>query len=208
MATSPILSIPCGAGSDAPNGPALMLAAMTAAEKLMVMSFATSAARDSAISSPVSGMMAWLSTPTQLTMYDGTGWMVMWEPPTSYTPSTWTGITLGNGTLTGSYSRSGGRCWMKQVFTLGSTSAVNYGGSVAITLPFAGTVVDGELGGLLYDASGARAPAHNVSTTLKMLTTSGSWGTSSDIWSDRPWTWATGDTMTVVGSYAMTSRYS
>src|SRR5262245_37342198 len=57
----------------------------------------------------VPGMRYFATDTKREFLYDGTGWVVMAEPAQTYTPAL-TGITLGNGTLTGRYHRSDGWC--------------------------------------------------------------------------------------------------
>lgn len=69
----------------------------TAVEGQLVMRFATTAARDAAITAPVAGMMTWLSDSGTLVLYDGTGWKQVYP----YAPATYSGTTtppssLGN----------------------------------------------------------------------------------------------------------------
>lgn len=86
MAGTPLQNLVVPSLSDPPNGPSQFLAFGTAAEKLLNMSFTTAIARDAAITAPVAGMEVYLSTPKQKTWYDGTGWIVMAEPPQTYVP--------------------------------------------------------------------------------------------------------------------------
>lgn len=74
MAGSPLQALDCSDVGNAPNGPAMLLTFATAAEKRLVMRFASAAARDAAITVPEAGMVAYLTTPKQLTMHDGTAW--------------------------------------------------------------------------------------------------------------------------------------
>lgn len=60
--------------SDPPSGPAQILAFGNAVEKQIIQIYATTVARDAAVTAPVAGMMAYLSTPKALTLYDGTAW--------------------------------------------------------------------------------------------------------------------------------------
>lgn len=77
-----------------------------------VMRFDDSTARDTALSSPAQGMVAFLKDVNALTYYDGSGWMTFFlEGYTSYTPSiTSTNINPSYGTgvtRTGGYRRYG-----------------------------------------------------------------------------------------------------
>lgn len=66
--------------SDIPSGPAQILAFGNAVEKQIIQVYATSTARDAAVTAPVAGMVAYLSTPKQMTTYDGSTWRVSGQP--------------------------------------------------------------------------------------------------------------------------------
>ncbi|MEU2724084.1 hypothetical protein [Streptomyces smyrnaeus] len=57
-----------------------------------VMRFSTAAERNSTLTSPVAGMVAWLSTEKLFTGYDGTAWVVL-----AAGSSSWTTISLASG---------------------------------------------------------------------------------------------------------------
>lgn len=78
MGATPLAALPYPElATDDPNIPADMQAALLAVEKKLVLTFADATARDSAITSPVAGMVAYLTTPKWLTMHDGSAWVVI-----------------------------------------------------------------------------------------------------------------------------------
>lgn len=119
-----------------------------------------------------------------------------------------TGTTLGNGSYVAKFNRVGKTVDFKFIFTLGSTSAIT---SVPeITLPVASTsdfATFAESLGItnMWDTS---ASTNFVGTTVWVSTTtargyvvSGSPATLSGTSSTNPFTWATGDILTMQGRY-------
>ena len=87
-----------------------------------VMNFAGTAARGSAIGTAVSeGMVSYLADTNVVEVYDGSNWWSFDTQWTSYTPTlgSW---TIGNGSVVGSYSRSGKTAFVKIEITIGSTT--------------------------------------------------------------------------------------
>jgi hypothetical protein len=136
--------------------------------------------------------------------YDGTN--SRWRMGTfdqgvlSYTPSP-TGFSLGNGTLTGSYVRSGDQVNWSITLVIGSTTS--FSSAIEISLPVttsngvivgAGIVVDvgsGNYTCLAYSSgSGTRATFYSCDGLRTGAFTSA-----------EPMTWATGDSLTVSGTY-------
>lgn len=100
-----------------------------------VMYFATTTARNSAISSPVEGMIAYIEDSNIYTFYDGSAWqnLIFASAWTAYTP-TLSNITLGSGGTSAFYYQVVG----KQVnvrgrITLGTGGALT--GAATFTLP-------------------------------------------------------------------------
>lgn len=122
-----------------------------------VMTFATAAARDSALSGVLDdGMCAYLEdSPKRLTIYDGSTWQTVASAWTTWSPS-YGNITVGNGVVSARYSYVGYRTVMaKWTFTMGTTSAI--GTAPNLTLPAA--PADGHdvyvSGNCTYDDSGS-----------------------------------------------------
>lgn len=72
--TTTLQGISLPVNSDAPTIPAHIKTAIEAVESRSNMRFTDTGARDSVITAPTGGMIAWLSTPKIFTYYDGTAW--------------------------------------------------------------------------------------------------------------------------------------
>lgn len=147
-------------------------------------------------------------------IYDGTGWIILAEPPASYT-CTWsssgTAPTLGNGTLTATRSRANGNCTVAISLTIGSTSTMgtgNYRFSMPVA-PFAtsrsaigsaharNSAGSSFFFGLVFVEGGPYLVAAAAGLTANQF-----WGAGS------PLALATGDIYTLDVTYRMTTRYS
>lgn len=158
------------------------------------MVFASTSARDTALSGELAqGMFAVTTDTDSLWYYDGSGWVAWSTPWTSFTPS-WGNLTEGNGTNSGRYRYQNGDLLVRARIDLGSTSSVT--GSVTLTLPNSevaagllslGTTVSKQSGTGTYD--GVAMIESNTSTI--------------DCYSDNainatvPFTWGTGDRLGV-----------
>lgn len=126
---------------------------------------------------------------------------------TAYTPS-WTAVTsnpaLGNGTLTGAYQQVGDIVFIQIVLTTGSTST--YGsGPYLFSLPVT-PEIDWAIPGVSFDSSaGSRFPCVCVITTAAAtgnnMRISTDVGAGTSIGSTVPFTWATGDKLSLSGFY-------
>lgn len=74
MPNSPIAALPYPATTDAPNGPAQFQALAQATETLLVNRFTSTTDRDTRITSPLPGMLAWIADARLWTFYDGSQW--------------------------------------------------------------------------------------------------------------------------------------
>ena len=74
MAATPYQAIDLPVLADQATVPADLTIVAEELEERCIMRFADAAARDAAISVPVEGMVAWLSSVKRLTNYDGTVW--------------------------------------------------------------------------------------------------------------------------------------
>ncbi|MEU6141398.1 hypothetical protein ABZ848_13640 [Streptomyces sp. NPDC047081] len=179
-----------------------------------ILRYATAADRDTAVTTPVAGMVTWLTTPGTLSYYTGSAWVAMgaWN---TYTPA-WTAETtapaIGNGTLTGKYAIVGKVCHFTTLVAFQSTTT--YGsGNYYFSLP----VTAGALGGLpqfqgvaVNVTSGGRAmltcqpaassgattytlwgPLSSSSPALSQIKETGILGTA----------WGSGGVIRVVGTY-------
>lgn len=104
MATTPtpITGVPIPTATSTDQVPADLLTAFTAAEKQFVMRFASAAARDAAIPSPVKGMTAWLDSPGVFSEYLATGWKNRYTTGVQMWGMSWPSVTVDgiNGILT------------------------------------------------------------------------------------------------------------
>lgn len=181
-----------------------------------VLRYATAAARDTAVTTPAPGMVAWLSTPGTLSYYTGSAWVAMgaWN---TYTPA-WTADTtnpaIGNGSLTGKYAIVGKTCHFTMLMQFGSTTT--YGsGNYFLSYP----VQAGALGGLPQHqgvatsgtgTSAGRAMLTCQPTASANATTYSLWGPASASTSHLGqlgsggllgFAWANGNIMRIGGSY-------
>jgi hypothetical protein len=144
--------------------------------------------------------------------YDGTNWIILMEPTQSYTP-TLTNLTLGNGTLTGTYHRSDGWCDFAVSVTFGSTTTM--GTDPTIGLPVAANLIrENELSVAMIDVSPVnRYTGHNIasagggSTVVVQALSAGANVFAASITATVPMTWTTGDVLYVTGRYRMNTRY-
>lgn len=73
-AYTPLNALPYPQSTDTANLPMHFQSMAEAIDGRTVMRFGTAALRDAAVTTPVAGMVAWLTTPGQLTHYTGTVW--------------------------------------------------------------------------------------------------------------------------------------
>lgn len=99
-----------------------------------VMTFASSSARDTALSGVLAeGMYAFLEDSDRLTYYTGAAWVVVSSPWAAYTPAL-TNATIGNGSLDFRYRYAGPKTvHVRGVITFGSTSSVS--GQISVSYP-------------------------------------------------------------------------
>ena len=126
---------------------------------------------------------------------EGPGWV-------SYVPTT-TGLTLGNGSLTGRYTKIGKTVIFAAQFTLGSTSAVT--GLISFTLPIAAAQPLWPGVGKLTDsgASYYSAIVHTTTTVGQVFPTSTSGPYANIVFPSAtvPFTWTTSDQVALSGFY-------
>ena len=98
-----------------------------------VMTFASPAARNTAIPSPTEGMLTYQESNDHLTLYNGTDWIPFDTTWTTYTP-TINNVTLGSGSTTSAaYAQIGKTVVVQFYFALGSTTTIN--GDINFSLP-------------------------------------------------------------------------
>jgi hypothetical protein len=146
--------------------------------------------------------------------YDGTNWIILMEPTQTYTP-TLTNLTLGNGTLTGTYHRSDGWCDFAVSVAFGSTTTMGTSPEIGLPVATTGLSINQLQVGILDLAPvtrylGTHAAVGAAGTTtgvLYSLNSAGASLTAQDIQATLPMTWATGDVLYVAGRYRMNTRY-
>ena len=180
-----------------------------------LMSFASAAARDAAVTAPVEGMAAYLRDVHAVTVHNGTDWVVAgyMAGAASYTP-VWTAVTsnpsLGNGAVVGRYQQIGKTVHVYARLTAGSTSG--YGsGAYRLSLPAAAgtpsTATDHRIASQFFDASAGIYYAGQCQVSnagycnVQYFGVSGSNVRILNADSTGPFTWATGDIMYVFGTY-------
>ena len=178
-----------------------------------VMTFAGTAARGSAIPTPVDGMLTYLedsdtyesyTAGAYVTVADGTGW-------TTFVP-TLGSVTIGNGVFNYAKYKVIGKIGHVQVkFTLGSTSAVT--GDIQLDVPtdIARINIDapGNVSAIFRDANTALghsvtvigSAATRVKYFLRATNSSGTYLSTSLTSSTIPFTWATSDEIIFSATY-------
>lgn len=189
-ATEPIQGGPYPEPSDPPDGPNQMAALATWAAGRLVMRFASTTARDAAITSPVEGMVCQTGTGASLTewTYRSGSWQNTTVPGawTAYTPTLSGTFQLGNGIVTARHCQIGklGQAYAR--ITLGSTSVM---GSLNVGLPWTEYLpTPGRV--IFLDAGTAYVPGMLLTGASKMqiLTASGA-ALSPTV----PFAWSPGD---------------
>ncbi|MEU9332002.1 hypothetical protein AB0D49_02430 [Streptomyces sp. NPDC048290] len=142
---TPLGGLPYPQPTDTANLPLHLQSLATAVDGRTVLRYPDADDRDADVTTPVAGMVAWLTTPGTLSYYTGTQWIALgaWH---TYTP-TWTAATtnpsIGDGTLTGKYAVVGKVCHFTTLVTFSTTTTYGSGG-YTLGLPMAA----GALGGL------------------------------------------------------------
>lgn len=155
----------------------------------VVSSFASSAARDSAIASPVEAQMCWITGTNRLEVYDGAGWLVLEEPWEDYSASqAFTNFTKGNATVLSDFKRQGHSVHWRGSVVLGSTSSIT--GNLTLTFPYGWDPQPAANGTALYEDAATRYYIGHFGGTFQH-TESGNNGTVN---ATNPFTWTTGDT--------------
>lgn len=132
----------------------------------------------------------------------GLKWSKAWI---SYTP-TWTNISLGNGSVGGSYLRIGNTVIGKVSLTLGSTTTFT-GAYLQVSLPTNananyesnGNVIMFDVGTAVYNGLTWLTEATKINVLA--MNSSGTYSKTQDISSTIPFTWTTGDIVTALFTY-------
>lgn len=195
------------------NDVATALAAYNAGvEGRLVMKFLNATDRSARRPSPVEGDLAYLAAEDRYEWYTGSGWETIFFPGqwTTYTP-TWgvtsgTPSTIGNGTLSGRYQRTGQTVHVVAQITMGSTttySTTQWTLSLPITARVAPTLVP-VLNGRIADASPASAWGAQAGVDASGNTVSLEAQGTTNVEALRqgfPITFAVNDVVTVQGTY-------
>ena len=174
-----------------------------------IMTFAGTAARGSAIPTPVEGMVTYLEDSASFESRSPSAWVPLITPGawSTYNP-TLAGITLGNGTLSARYSRIGRTVhfWIRIIF--GTTTAITSG--VAFGLPIAkspnmgtpqGEAFFQQVGVLNTAPGGTFSNPGSNNVTLYALNASGTYITTSALSATIPFTWANTHQIGLKGTY-------
>lgn len=165
--------------------------------------------------------LTWFSTDTLTqSLSDGTGWIIMREPPQSFTPTLGSNITVGNGTFSAWYQRSAGYIDVQWEFTLGSTSSIGAtGGNSTWTLPIAAYLTEFNMFNVTYwDTNPGQVYLGETGAGSGSVLQIYYWNTTAavgpidlngpGIINTGPFTWATGDKISMNGRYRMATLYS
>jgi hypothetical protein len=178
-----------------------------------VMSFAGTAARGSAIPSPVDGMLTYLEDTDVYESYTSGAWIVVADGTgwTTFVPS-FTALTIGDGTFNYAKFKVIGKTAHVQVkFTLGSTSAVT--GDMRIDVPTEirriSTSAPSQIYSVFRDIStqfihlvaSFGSTADRRTFLLRATNSSGTYLTSSNTSSTIPFTWAINDEIIFSATY-------
>jgi len=177
--------------------------------KIALASYADSAARTTALPSPSEADLSYLQDTNSVEVYDGSSWVRISGDVNEFTP-VWNNITVGNATTAGWWTTIGDIAIVYAYIQFGSTSAMSTNPFLPIGtngLPFPSTygefhyisdVILEEVGvqtlrGLLKWRDGNIAPV----TTL----TSGTYLNQANISATVPFTWGTGDFLSILTMY-------
>ena len=169
-----------------------------------VLVFADDAARTAAITSPEEGQMSFLKDTNSTEYYSGAAWVAVAGSSsyTSWTP-TFTNITTGNGTKTGSYVKNGKFVSGYAKIVFGSTTSIT--GTPIIPLPSTPengniqfTSIIGDVGAATYSGFGELAGANFY---CYVMGASGTYVNAPSISATVPMTWTTNDFLQFTFTY-------
>jgi hypothetical protein len=171
-----------------------------------IATFSSTTARNSSITSPVEGQVAYINSSDTFTYYTGTGWQNLayggnW---TAFTP-TGTGITYGNGVFDFAYAQYGKTVFLRGAFTLGTTSSVAT--NVSFNLPITGANANRQFGQAVYQQSsfhsGVAFMTGSTYLNFYVQNTSGAYGNLTAISGpgNIPLPWSTGHVLSFVITY-------
>lgn len=162
-----------------------------------VMRFASTAARDSALSGNLEdGMMCICLDTHSIFYYNGSAWKTISSPWTSYVP-VWTNLTKGSATVVGNYRYQLGDLRVMGYITFAADTSIT--GTVFQTIPNGETAMAGWQGGTGQGNDvGSRVYPMVIGATS---TTTWNWvhaesGNGGQVNATNPFTWATSDVLT------------
>ena len=171
-----------------------------------VMTFASQAARNTAIPTPVAGMIAYLEDTKYYTAYNGSAWKKLalvddWE---TYFAEFLAGGTVGNGVWDAGYTQIGDTVHFRAQFTFGTTSS--FSGTLVVNFPqgsktksfnFYGFASNGTLVNPLI--AGYTSSGFSVQASLA----SGTYVSQTNFAAAVPFTWASGHVLFLSGTYEL-----
>jgi hypothetical protein len=166
----------------------------------VVTPFATSAARDSAITAPVEGMVAYLADTDAICVYNGSAWLTIHSAWQSYTPTmSWSGGggSTGNATLAGRYRYSGGDIQTEFEMTWGSTSTTGTN-RLQLSIPVGTAHASHSSFGVARAVDTSASDIYTVGVDLSAGLTNFNFTNAGGVryyTGTTPFTWATGDTL-------------
>jgi hypothetical protein len=172
-----------------------------------VATFSTVSARNSAITSPVEGQLAYINANDILTYYTGSAWanMLFSTAWVAYTP-TLTNITLGSGGTSAFYYQQVGKMVnVRGRITLGSTGALT--GTATFSLPLNSVLSEQfwDAGAILNDSGTTFYPGmirvFTSTATILATSASGAYATAVNTSATIPFTWGSADVINVSFSY-------
>lgn len=164
--------------------------------------------------SPTAGDQIFETDTLRTWVHDGTGWIILSEPPVAWAYPFTAGLTQGNGFWGGVYQRSDGWCDVEAFFEFGSTSAIT--GAVFFNMPInrsaLGPYLPDTLNVAYWDISAGQVAKGMLGAgnnpVLLALDVSGTVTALLNLANVTPFTWAAGDRIAISGRYRMASRYS
>lgn len=146
MATEPIQGGPYPVPADAPDGPSQLKGIVDWSAGRMNMRFASTAARDAAIPTPVAGMECAIGSGVSQVkyIYSGSAWVALWLPA-SQTDTGWVSLNPGLG-------------WSSSALFVRRLNGVVY---------FSGEIWGGTVGGTILTLDAKFRPKARVATELR-----------------------------------------
>lgn len=171
-----------------------------------IATFSSAGARNSAITAPVEGQIAYITSSDSFTLYNGSGWqnMLFASAWIAYTP-TLTNITLGSGGTSAFYYQVVGKTVnVRGRITLGTAGALT--GVATFTLPVDAILADQfwQSGAMLVDGATFYPGIVRVGTstaTVLAVAAGGTYASAGNTSATIPFTWGSTDILNVGFSY-------